>query len=233
MSIGTGNIYGSILGKHTGYSIRQAILLPGLPLATNPCPVSPGLPDSFGRMLPSSNTHDSDTMKISLLIICLTFSGCALVEKGLVNLLTPNPENKRIEAQTKATETAHRAINEANTPEKVKAHAEVHRMAGKQSHPSFFSSVVSGLYTEEGRRLAGVAVVALGLAGGFIWKTASTWGLPGKFANLVRGVQDVKEEYPKGSPERMRINNILKRRQQQSGIWAKMDKKVKKILGEV
>ena len=183
-------------------------------------------------MLPSSNTHGSDTMKISLLIICLAFSGCALVERGLVNLITPNPENKRIEAQAKATETAHQSINEATTPEKVKAHIEVHRVASKQSHPSFFSSVVSGLYTEEGRRLAGVTVLAFGSMIALGLKVASTWGLPGAFTNLVRGVQDVKEEYPKGSPERMRINNILKRRQQQSGIWAKMDKKVKKILGE-
>ena len=154
------------------------------------------------------------------------------MEKGLVNLFTPNPENKRIEAQAKATETAHRAINEANTPEKVKAHAEVHRMAGKQSHPAFFSSVVSGLYTEEGRRLAGVAVVALGSMVALGLRVASTWGLSGKFVNLVRSVQDIKEEHPKGSLERTRINDILKRRQQQSGIWAKMDKKVKKILGE-
>ena len=172
-------------------------------------------------------------MKISLLIIiCLTFSGCALIEKGLVNLITPNPENKRIEAQAKESETTHKAINEASTTEKVKAHVEVHRMAGKQSHPSFFSSVVSGLYTEEGRRLAGLAVVALGSMIALGLKVASTWGLPGKFANLVKGVQDIKEEYPRGSPERMKINDILKRRQQQSGIWAKMDKKVKKILGE-
>lgn len=172
-------------------------------------------------------------MKILLLIACLSFSGCALVEKGIVNLLTPNPENKRIETEAQKDRDAYETIKDPNVDkEKAVMVKEIRLESGKQSHPSLYASVISGLYTEEGRRLAGVIMLALGSTIGLIFRIVQTWGLPGMVVNLIRGNQDVKEQYPKGSPERTRINDILRRRQEKAGLHAKIDKKVKKVLGE-
>lgn len=168
-------------------------------------------------------------LRILLLIACLSFSGCGLMEKALMNAFAPNPEITRQKQETARYERATEAIDTANTPEKVKAQERVFVVASKQSHPGLYASVISGLYTEEGRRLAGVAMVALGSMIALGLRVASTWGLPGMLASTVKGIQDFKEELPKDDPIRARLNAKLSARHSGKGNMRNM---VKKILGE-
>lgn len=165
-----------------------------------------------------------------LLATCL---GCGVMETAVMHAIAPNPEVTRQKEETKRYENASVKINEADTSEKVEAQERTFARVSKESHPSLWASVVSGLYTEEGRRLAGVTVVALGSMIALGLRVASTWGLPGAFRSVILGAQDIKEQYSKGSPEREKINDILRRRQERSGVWASVNRKVKKVLGEV
>ena len=165
-------------------------------------------------------------------LLLATCSGCGLAEKALVTLIAPNPELKRLEAQKETTKDGIEAVKDpAVDKEKAKQIVRLVESSQRQGHPSFFSAVVSGLYTEEGRRLAGLAVVALGSMIALGLRVASTWGLPGAFASTVKGIQDFKEGYAKDSLVRKDLNASLAKRH--SGIRVNVVKKVKKILGEV
>lgn len=165
--------------------------------------------------------------------LILFLAGCGpLMEAVLKNSFVKNPEDVRQKEETKRESTTQENLLKADTEKKVEAIAKIHEVTLRKSHPSFFSSVVSIVYTEEGRRLAGMAALVLGSLIALGVKTASTWGLPGMLATAVRNIQDIKEQHPKGSPERQKINDLLKQRQERAGVWIQMNRRMKKILGE-
>ncbi|MDI6761049.1 MAG: hypothetical protein QMD05_09500 [Candidatus Brocadiaceae bacterium] len=163
-------------------------------------------------------------------VYCLltTCYGCGLMEKALMNAISPNPEIKRQEQETRRYETVSANINQADTPEKVKAQERTFYMASKQSHPSLWSSMVSGLYTEEGRRLAGVGVAFLASMGVMIWKVGQTVVLGKALDSTILGIQEYRNSKPDKGVD---LKAVLSARHR--GLPFDMAKRVSKVLKEI
>ena len=166
---------------------------------------------------------------LHLLLLLATCSGCGLVEKALATLIAPNPELKRLEAQKETTSEGIEAIKDpAVDKEKAKQIVRLVESSQRQGHPSFFSAVVSGLYTEEGRRLAGEAVVALALLGVMAWKIGQTVVLGKALDSTILGVQEFRNKNPDKSDA---LKDILSGRHK--GLPMDMSRRVAKVLKEV
>ncbi|MDO8137237.1 MAG: hypothetical protein Q6354_06310 [Candidatus Brocadiales bacterium] len=161
-------------------------------------------------------------------LLLATCSGCGLAEKALVTLIAPNPELERLEAQKETTKDGIEAIKDpAVGKEKAKQIVRLVESSQRQGHPSFFSAVVSGLYTEEGRRLAGLAVVALASLGAMGWKMAQATLLGRALDATILGVQEYRNIRPDGGQE---LKTILSRRHK--GLPVDMARRVARVLKE-
>lgn len=161
-------------------------------------------------------------------LLSTVFLGCGLAEKALVTLIAPNPELKRLEAQKETTSEGIEAVKDpAVDKEKAKQIVRLVESSQRQGHPSFFGAVVSGLYTEEGRRLAGLAVVALASLGAMGWKMAQATLLGRALDATISGVQEYRNTRPDGGQE---LKTILSRRHK--GLPVDMARRVARVLKE-
>lgn len=140
-----------------------------------------------------------------------------------------NPEIVRQEHETERLKYTQDKIVEARTPEQVEAIESVHHATSKGSHSSFWASIVSALYTEQGRRMAiGFAAFA-GTLGVMIWKIIQAKTLGISLDRTIVANQKIRETVPAYSDD---IKNTLSSEHAKGGVEKFMRKRVAKVLGE-
>lgn len=171
---------------------------------------------------------------LSCLFLCalaLSLVGCGVMMEGLgAKLFQPtNPEIVRQEHETERLKHTQDKIVEARTPEQVQAIEATHHATSKGSHSSFWASIVSALYTEQGRRMAlGFAAFASTL-GVMIWKTVQARTLGISLDRTIIANQKIRETVPAYSDD---IKNTLSSEHAKGGVEKFMRKRVAKVLGE-
>lgn len=162
-----------------------------------------------------------------LIVIAMTLCGCKAMDGLAAKLFMPkNPEDTRQEQETQRLEHTQQKIVEAQTPEQVQGLVDTHNKTSGGSHPSFWSSAVSALYTAEGRRIAGEVSAFLSLVGVMVWKTVSAktgWRL---VDNLLGTTKEILDRNPSNADQYLAL---LKSRQEQAGVRKTIRRRLKKI----
>lgn len=163
-----------------------------------------------------------------LIILVALCVGCRALEGVGSKIFMPkNPELERVQQQH---ETARQAIDAMKDPSvdeaKARVIADMADVAAKHGKPTFFSAIVSALYTTEGR------IIAVELMGLIATGAVLGWRLivnRTALASTIRGIQKARIASKQNSEN---IKAVLASEHAKNGVGGFMQKRVAKVLGE-
>ena len=166
---------------------------------------------------------------ITITLLAMLCGGCKALEGiGSKIFMPKNPELERVEQQHMTARHAIDAMKDPSIDEgKAQVIADTANYAGKHSKPTFFSAIVSALYTTEGR------VIAVELVGLIATGAVLGWRLlvnRSALASTIRGIQQIRKSPTPHDGESAKV--VLASEHAKSGMGGFMKRRVAKVLGE-